>query len=54
MEMFYSVCAIIGGTVMLGVLASGTRVIHWYPWEALRFDPVEARRMVNVGAPAGL
>jgi MATE family, multidrug efflux pump len=50
----FSGAAIIGGTLMLAVLASGTRVIHWYPWEALRFEPNEARRMVNIGAPAGI
>jgi len=50
----FSGAAIIGGTIILAVLASGSRIIHWYPWEALRFDRNEARRMVNVGAPAGL
>jgi putative MATE family efflux protein len=39
---------------VLVVLASGTRVIHWYPREALKFDPPEGRRMLNVGVPAGL
>lgn len=50
----FSGAAIIGGTLILAVLASGTRVVHWYPWQALKFDPVEARRQLNVGVPAGL
>ena len=50
----FSGAAIIGGSLVLVVLASGTRVIHWYPWEALKYDPPEARRMLNVGVPAGL
>jgi MATE family, multidrug efflux pump len=50
----FSGAAIIGGTLMLAVLASGTRVIHWRPWEAPRFDSAEASRMVNIGAPAGI
>ncbi len=50
----FSGAAIIGGSLVLTVLASGTRIIHWYPWEALRFDRVEAGRVLNVGVPAGL
>ena len=45
--------AIIGAALVLLVLASGTRIIHWRPWEAFQFDPVEARRVLNVGLPAG-
>ncbi len=45
--------AIIGCVLVLGVLASGTRVIHWFPWEAARFDGGEAKRVLNVGIPAG-
>ena len=50
----FSGAAIIGCSLVLIVLASGTRIVHWYPWEALRFDPAEARRVLNVGVPAGL
>jgi len=50
----FSGAAIIGGTVMLAVLASGTRVLSWHPWEAPRFATTEARRLVNIGAPAGI
>src|SRR6266508_2830445 len=50
----FSGAAIIGGSLVLTVLGSGTRIVHWFPWEALRFDPAEARRVLNVGVPAGL
>jgi MATE family, multidrug efflux pump len=50
----FSVAAIFGGTLVMAVLASGTRIIHWNPWEALKFDPPDARRLLNVGVPAGL
>jgi len=50
----FSGAAIIGGSLVLTVLASGTRIIHWYPWEALKFDRAEAGRVLNVGVPAGL
>ncbi|HEV8573730.1 MAG TPA: MATE family efflux transporter [Dehalococcoidia bacterium] len=50
----FSGAAIIGCGLVLTVLASGTRIVHWYPWEAFRFDPAEARRVLNVGVPAGL
>ncbi|HLA19729.1 MAG TPA: MATE family efflux transporter [Dehalococcoidia bacterium] len=49
----FTSAAIIGAALVLLVLASGTRIIHWRPWEALQFDPVEARRVLNVGLPAG-
>src|SRR5437867_11905610 len=50
----FSGAALIGVSLVLTVLAAGTRMIHWYPWEALRFDRVEAGRVLNVGVPAGL
>ena len=50
----FSGAAIIGGALVLLVLTFGSRVIRWSPWEALRFDPVDARRVLNVGLPAGL
>ena len=49
----FTSAAIIGAALVLLVLASGTRIIHWRPWEAFQFDPVEARRVLNVGLPAG-
>ena len=50
----FSGAAIIGGALVLLVLTFGGRIIRWSPWEALRFDPVDARRVLNVGLPAGL
>ena len=50
----FSFAAIIGATLVMTVLASGTRVIQWHPWEAFKFDPVDARRALNVGMPAGV
>jgi len=50
----FSGAAIIGGALVLLILTFGTRVIRWSPWEALRFDPVDARRVLDVGLPAGL
>ena len=50
----FSVAAIFGGTLVMAVLASGTRIIHWNPWEAFKFDPPDARRLLNVGVPAGI
>src|SRR2546425_8051289 len=46
--------AIIGAVLVGVVLASGTKIVHWYPWEALKWDPREARRVLNVGVPAGV
>ena len=50
----FSGAAIIGGTIVTLVLASGTRVVNWHPWDALKFDPHDARRVLNVGVPSGL
>ena len=50
----FSGAAIIGGAIVIAVLASGTRIIHWHPWEAFKFNPADARRTFNVGVPAGI
>jgi len=50
----FTSAAIIGSGLVLAVLASGTRIVHWYPWEALRFNATEAKRVLNVGVPAGV
>lgn len=50
----FSGAAIIGGALVLLVLTFGSRVIRWSPWEAARFDPADARRVLDVGLPAGL
>src|SRR3990172_6880274 len=49
----FTSAAIVGSALVLLVLASGTRIIHWRPWEAFQFDPLEARRVLSVGLPAG-
>ncbi len=46
--------SIVGALLVLGILASGTRIIHWYPWQTFRVDRDEARRVLNVGVPAGV
>jgi putative MATE family efflux protein len=46
--------AIVGSLLVVAVLASGTKVIHWYPWDALKWDRHEAQRVLNVGIPAGV
>ncbi len=45
--------AIVGAVVVLAILSSGTRIIHWTPWEAYRLDRHEASRVLAVGVPAG-
>ncbi len=50
----FTASAIVGSLVVLSVLTSGTRIIHWAPWRALELDAREARRTLNVGLPAGL
>jgi putative MATE family efflux protein len=45
--------AIIGAVLVLAALASNSGTLTWSPWHALKFDPLEARRMLNVGVPAG-
>jgi putative MATE family efflux protein len=50
----FSGAAIIGAFLVLQSLASGSRVIVWSPLHAGRLDPVDARRILNVGVPAGL
>src|SRR3989442_12484593 len=37
----FSGAAIIGGSLGLTVPAPGTRIMHWDPWEALKFDRAE-------------
>lgn len=50
----FTSAAIVGALLVLGVLASGTKLIHWVPWEAGRFDVADARRVLNIGVPAGV
>ncbi len=50
----FTSAAIVGALLVIVVLASGSRIVHWYPWEAARFDREDARRVLNVGVPAGI
>ena len=50
----FSGAAIIGAVLVIWVLASGSKVIQWSPARAASFDPAEARRLLNIGVPAGL
>ena len=46
--------AIVGALLVLTVLASGTRVVRWSPWQAAQVSGREAARILNVGVPSGL
>lgn len=46
--------ALVGAALVIAVLMSGTRIVHWYPWQVARFHGGDARRVLNVGVPAGL
>ena len=50
----FSVAAVFGALLVLGVLASGTRTLTWSPRQMLTFQATEARRLLNVGVPSGL
>jgi putative MATE family efflux protein len=49
----FTSASIVGFVLVAFVLGSGTRALKWTPLASPRFDPVEARRMLNVGIPAG-
>lgn len=49
----FTSASIIGFAIVAFVLGSGTRALRWEPLRSPRFDPAEARRMLNVGIPAG-
>jgi len=46
--------ATVGALLVIAVLMSGRRIVHWYPWQAARFHGGDARRVLNVGVPSGL
>ena len=46
--------AIIGCVLVLGVLALRRDGLHWSPRRAFSLDLVDARRVLNVGVPAGI
>ncbi|HEU4760309.1 MAG TPA: MATE family efflux transporter, partial [Dehalococcoidia bacterium] len=50
----FTSAAIVGSLLVLGVLASGRRIVRWSPWQAARVSARESRRILNVGVPSGL
>ncbi|MFQ5472898.1 MAG: MATE family efflux transporter, partial [Dehalococcoidia bacterium] len=50
----FSVGAILGAILTFGALATHSGVLYWSPARAAEFDPREARRILDVGVPAGL
>jgi putative MATE family efflux protein len=50
----FSGAAIIGAVVVLGILLRRTEGVFWRPLQTAPFDPGEARRVLNIGVPAGL
>lgn len=50
----YAIAAILGAFITFGALALRSGALHWSPARAAEFDPEEARRILNVGVPAGL
>lgn len=50
----FASAGIVGAVLVLAVLASGRRIIHWPPGQAFELDGGESKRILNVGIPAGL
>jgi putative MATE family efflux protein len=50
----FSVAAFVGCILVLVILASGTRALKWSPSEWRSFEPETAKRLLNVGVPAGV
>jgi putative MATE family efflux protein len=48
-----SISSVFGCFAVLGILWSGTRILHWSPAHALNMDRHLASRVLNVGVPAG-
>lgn len=46
--------ALVGAALVIAVLMSGLGVVRWNPTQAARFHGGDARRVLNVGVPAGL
>ena len=46
--------AIIGCVLVLGILASRREGLHWSPTKLFALHPGDARRVLNVGVPAGV
>jgi putative MATE family efflux protein len=50
----FTAAAMVGAVLVLTVLSLRTSGVHWTPWRAFDFDPGDARRVLNVGVPAGV
>jgi putative MATE family efflux protein len=50
----FTAAAIVGAVVVLVVLTLRKEGVHFTPWRALDFQPGDARRVLNVGLPAGV
>jgi len=50
----FSIAALVGALLGLGVLLSGRRTLRWRPFDGPPLDPREARRILWVGVPTGL
>ena len=50
----YASAGIVGAAAVLAILTSGTRIIRWAPWNAFKLNWSESKRVLNIGAPAGL
>jgi putative MATE family efflux protein len=50
----YSIAAMLGAVLTFGALAMHSGALYWSPARATEFDPREARRILDVGVPAGL
>lgn len=46
--------ALVGAALVIAVLMSGSGIVHWSPRQAAHLHGGDARRVLNVGVPAGL
>ncbi len=50
----FTIAGIVGAVLVAGVLMSGQRSLSWIPFQQGAFNLGHARRILNVGVPAGL
>ncbi len=50
----FTIAGIVGAFLVAGVLMSGQRSLSWIPFRQGAFNGADARRILNVGVPAGL
>ncbi len=50
----FTIAGIVGALLVAGVLMSGQRTLSWIPFQQGAFSGGDARRILNVGVPAGL